>query len=165
MTHQYTRADTVLVLKKSSTPRERSSVSSITATRKASPRVSRQVLRYEAEQDDLTKCRTRKRSSEIRPHRVDHMYYMTGTSLKLEPRYKVEEEELQHCREDEGETQRQLVDEHRSQFSRSSHDSVFILDRNRDTKAQLPLLLYDSRVHIKIPQADKSTEYSTSTKD
>jgi len=72
---------------------------------------------------------------------------------------------FEDCREDEGETQRQLVDEHRSQFSRSSHDSVFILDRNRDTKAQLPLLSYDSRVHIKIPQADKSTEYSTSTKD
>lgn len=60
---------------------------------------SGQGLRLEKEWTDLANSRSLKRSSEIVSHRVDRMYFMTGNSINLKPKYHVDEEELHRLRE------------------------------------------------------------------
>ncbi len=37
-------------------------------------------------------------SLQVFPHRIDRMYYMSGTTLGMRPRFHVEEEELQRLK-------------------------------------------------------------------
>eukprot|EP00105_Crassostrea_gigas_P013943 XP_011430439.1 PREDICTED: uncharacterized protein LOC105330452 isoform X10 [Crassostrea gigas] len=60
---------------------------------------SGQGLRLEKEWTDLANSRSLKRNSEIVTHRVDRMYFMTGNSINLKPKYHVDEEELHRLRE------------------------------------------------------------------
>lgn len=60
---------------------------------------SGQGLRLEKEWTDLANSRSLKRNSEIVNHRVDRMYFMTGNSINLKPKYHVDEEELHRLRE------------------------------------------------------------------
>lgn len=54
---------------------------------------SEQALRYEHEQGIRQKSAYLKRT-QVFPHRVDRMYYMSGTTFGMGPRFHVEEEEL-----------------------------------------------------------------------
>lgn len=60
---------------------------------------SPQGKRLEKEWSALSQCRALKRSSEIVSHRVDRMYFMTGSKLKLQSKYHVEDDELRRLRE------------------------------------------------------------------
>ncbi|XP_062619311.1 uncharacterized protein LOC134280867 isoform X2 [Saccostrea cucullata] len=60
---------------------------------------SSQGLRLEKEWTDLANSRSLKRNSEIVSHRVDRMYFMTGNSINIKPKYHVDEEELKQLRE------------------------------------------------------------------
>lgn len=60
---------------------------------------SPQGKRLEKEWVALSQCRALKRSSEILSHRVDRMYFMTGNKLKLQQKYHIEDDELQHLKE------------------------------------------------------------------
>ncbi|XP_022341144.2 uncharacterized protein LOC111135404 isoform X5 [Crassostrea virginica] len=60
---------------------------------------SSQGLRLEKEWTDLANSRSLKRNSEIVSHRVDRMYFMTGNSINLRPKYQVDDDELSRLRE------------------------------------------------------------------
>ncbi|XP_061189769.1 uncharacterized protein LOC133197659 isoform X2 [Saccostrea echinata] len=60
---------------------------------------SSQGLRLEKEWTDLANSRSLKRNSEIVSHRVDRMYFMTGNSINIKPKYHVDDEELKQLRE------------------------------------------------------------------
>jgi len=58
---------------------------------------SEQALRFEHEQEIRQKSAYLKKT-QVFPHRVDRMYYMSGTTLGMRPRFHVEEEELQRLK-------------------------------------------------------------------
>lgn len=61
--------------------------------------LSNQGLRLQREWTSLSNTRSIKRASEIVNHRVDRMYFMSGNSIKLKPRYDVDDEELSRMKE------------------------------------------------------------------
>ncbi|XP_052817545.1 uncharacterized protein LOC128243683 isoform X2 [Mya arenaria] len=60
---------------------------------------SPQGKRLGKEWSALSQCRALKRSSEIVSHRVDRMYFMTGSKLPIQSKYHVEDNELQQLRD------------------------------------------------------------------
>ncbi|CAC5421688.1 unnamed protein product [Mytilus coruscus] len=62
--------------------------------------LSNQGLRLQREWTSLSNTRSMKRASEIVNHRVDRMYFMNGNSIKLKPKYDVDEEELSRLKEE-----------------------------------------------------------------
>ncbi|XP_052059749.1 calponin homology domain-containing protein DDB_G0272472-like isoform X2 [Mytilus californianus] len=62
--------------------------------------LSNQGLRLQREWTSLSNTRSMKRASEIVNHRVDRMYFMNGNSIKLKPKYDVDEEELSKLKEE-----------------------------------------------------------------
>ncbi|XP_060063134.1 uncharacterized protein LOC132543636 [Ylistrum balloti] len=60
---------------------------------------SEQGQRLNREWSSVSDSRALKRSSEIVSHRVDRMYFMNGSNIRLQPKYHVDEEELMHLRE------------------------------------------------------------------
>ncbi|KAK3085301.1 hypothetical protein FSP39_001263 [Pinctada imbricata] len=61
--------------------------------------MSSQNLRLEKELSDVATSRTLKRNAEILSHRVDRMYFMSGNSMNLKPRYQVDDDELKQLRD------------------------------------------------------------------
>ncbi|CAH1779893.1 unnamed protein product [Owenia fusiformis] len=59
---------------------------------------SDQALRFSGEQKLKNRSLTLKRVSEIKPHRVDRMYYMSGNQLPIKSRYDIDEQELLRLR-------------------------------------------------------------------
>ncbi|XP_071176949.1 probable serine/threonine-protein kinase kinX isoform X2 [Mytilus edulis] len=62
--------------------------------------LSNQGLRLQREWTSLSNTRSMRRASEIVNHRVDRMYFMNGNSIKLKPKYDVDEEELNRMKEE-----------------------------------------------------------------
>ncbi|XP_064640483.1 uncharacterized protein DDB_G0290685-like [Lineus longissimus] len=60
---------------------------------------SEQSVRLEAGQKALERCRTLKRTSEVKGYRVDRLYYMSATPALLHNRYIIDENELKMLRE------------------------------------------------------------------
>ncbi|XP_069112167.1 uncharacterized protein [Argopecten irradians] len=60
---------------------------------------SEQGQRLNREWSSVSDSRALKRSSEILSHRVDRMYFMNGSNIRLQPKYHVDEEELLQLRD------------------------------------------------------------------
>ncbi|XP_071088355.1 uncharacterized protein [Haliotis cracherodii] len=60
---------------------------------------SYQALRLEKEWIELHDRRSMKRNSEILRHRVDKMYMMSGSGIKLKPKYEISEDEFQQLKD------------------------------------------------------------------
>ncbi|XP_067652158.1 dentin matrix acidic phosphoprotein 1-like isoform X3 [Haliotis asinina] len=60
---------------------------------------SYQALRLEKEWTELHNRRSMKRNSEILRHRVDKMYMMSGSGIKLRPKYEINDDELQQLKD------------------------------------------------------------------
>ncbi|XP_056003428.1 uncharacterized protein LOC125657780 isoform X6 [Ostrea edulis] len=106
-TSNFTRGNRPMVKSKSASSRgylssvadEKRYLQSAKSTQSSQWNSSSQGLRLEKEWTDLANSRSLKRNSEIVTHRVDRMYFMTGNSINIKPKYQVDEDELNHLRE------------------------------------------------------------------
>ncbi|XP_077982425.1 uncharacterized protein LOC144437373 isoform X2 [Glandiceps talaboti] len=60
---------------------------------------SEQQRRFETEGRSMLRSRALKRASEITPHRIDRMYYMSGATVPLKSKYLIDNEELERLKD------------------------------------------------------------------
>ncbi|XP_006825182.1 uncharacterized protein LOC100371803 [Saccoglossus kowalevskii] len=61
--------------------------------------LSEQQRRFSTEEKTKVKSKALKRASEIIPHRVDRMYYMSGATVPIKNKYHVDNEELERLKD------------------------------------------------------------------
>ncbi|XP_067652156.1 uncharacterized protein [Haliotis asinina] len=96
---------------------------------------SYQALRLEKEWTELHNRRSMKRNSEILRHRVDKMYMMSGSGIKLRPKYEINDDELQQLK-DLSEARQVLRDKSRKTQVQSANlfeEGVSTLSHTQDT--------------------------------